>query len=116
MNTQVRVLMSGGFYAACQELLPQFENTTGITVTTALGPSQGDGYDTVGAHLRRGVPADLLTLGQFHKQTRPNACTVMALVECNCSMVWSNWKYVWVAAPKFRHLFNAEWSGRIRFP
>jgi hypothetical protein len=37
MNTQVRLLMSGGFYPACQELLPQFENATGITVSTALG-------------------------------------------------------------------------------
>ena len=64
MNTQVRVLMSGGFYAACQELLPQFENTTGITVTTALGPSQGDGPNTVGAQLRRGVPADLVILSR----------------------------------------------------
>jgi molybdate transport system substrate-binding protein len=64
MNTQVSVLMSGGFYAACQELLPQFENTTGITVTTALGPSQGDGPNTVGAQLRRGVPADLVILSR----------------------------------------------------
>ena len=64
MNTQLRVLMSGGFYAACQELLPQFENTTGIAVTTALGPSQGDGPNTVGAQLRRGVPADLVILSR----------------------------------------------------
>lgn len=64
MKTQVRVLMSGGFYAACQELLPQFESATGIIVTTALGPSQGDGPNTVGAQLRRGVPADLVILSR----------------------------------------------------
>ena len=64
MNTQVRLLMSGGFYPACQELLPQFENATGITVTTAIGPSQGDGPDTVCAQLRRGVPADLVILSR----------------------------------------------------
>jgi ABC-type molybdate transport system substrate-binding protein len=34
---QVRVLISGGFSAAYQELLPQFEKSTGITVTTAPG-------------------------------------------------------------------------------
>ncbi|MGD0304717.1 MAG: substrate-binding domain-containing protein [Candidatus Acidiferrales bacterium] len=56
--------MSGGFYPACQELLPQFENATGITVTTAIGPSQGDGPDTVGAQLRRGVAADLVILSR----------------------------------------------------
>jgi molybdate transport system substrate-binding protein len=64
MKTQVRVLMSGGFYPACQELLPQFEGTTGITVTTVVGPSQGDGPNTVGAQLRRGVPADLVILSR----------------------------------------------------
>ena len=36
---QVRVLISGGFSAAYQELLPQFEKSTGITVTTARGAS-----------------------------------------------------------------------------
>ena len=33
---QVRVLISGGFSAPYQELLPQFEKSTGITVTTAI--------------------------------------------------------------------------------
>ena len=61
---QVRVLMSGGFWAAYQELLPQFENTTGITVTTARGASQGDGPDTIGAQLRQGVPADVVILSR----------------------------------------------------
>ena len=42
---QVRVLISGGFSAPYQELLPQFEKSTGITVTTTRGASQGDGSD-----------------------------------------------------------------------
>lgn len=60
----VRVLMSGGFSAAYRELLPQFENTTGITVTTAGGASQGDGPGAIGAQLRRGVPADLVIMSR----------------------------------------------------
>ena len=56
---QVRVLISGGFSAAYQELLPQFQNTTGITVTTLRGASQGEGPNTIGAQIRRGVPADV---------------------------------------------------------
>jgi molybdate transport system substrate-binding protein len=63
-SVQVRVLMSGGFSAAYQELLPQFENTTGITVTTARGASQGDGPSTIGAQLRRGVPADVVIMSR----------------------------------------------------
>jgi molybdate transport system substrate-binding protein len=55
---QVMVLTSGGFSAAYQELLPQFEKSTGITVTTERGASQGDGPTTIGAQLRSGLPAD----------------------------------------------------------
>jgi molybdate transport system substrate-binding protein len=61
---QIRVLMSGGFSAAYHELLPQFENTTGITVTTATGASQGDGPNTIRAQLRRGVPADMVIMSK----------------------------------------------------
>jgi molybdate transport system substrate-binding protein len=64
MPAQVRVLMSGGFSAAYQELLPQFEKTAGITVTTGTGASQGDGPNTIGAQLRRGVPADVVILSR----------------------------------------------------
>jgi molybdate transport system substrate-binding protein len=61
---QVTVLMSGGFSAAYQELLPQFEKSTGVTVTTMRGASQGDGPTTIGAQLRRGVAADVVILSR----------------------------------------------------
>ena len=61
---QVRVLMSGGFSAAYQELLPEFQKTTGIVVTTARGPSQRNGPDAIGAQLRRGVPADMVIMSK----------------------------------------------------
>ena len=61
---QIRVLISGGFSAAYQELLPQFEKNTGITVTTTRGASQGDGPTTIGAQLRRGQPADVVILSR----------------------------------------------------
>ena len=61
---QVKVLMSGGFSAAYRELLPQFESTTAITVTTVGGASQGDGPWTIGAQLRRGVPADVVIMSR----------------------------------------------------
>lgn len=61
---QVRVLMSGGFSAAYQQLLPEFQSTSGITVTTSRGPSQGDGPNTIGAQLRRGVAADIVIMSR----------------------------------------------------
>ena len=36
---QIKVIMSGGFSAAYQEVLPEFERTAGIKVTTTRGPS-----------------------------------------------------------------------------
>ena len=61
---QVKVIISGGFAAAFQEMLPEFEKSTGITVTMATGPSQGNGPNTIGAQLRRGVPADVVILSR----------------------------------------------------
>lgn len=61
---QVSVLMSGGFAAAYQELLPQFEKSTGSTVTTARGASQGEGPTTIRAQLRRGRPADVVIMSR----------------------------------------------------
>ena len=61
---QVKVITSGGFWAAFQEVLPEFEKSTGITVATARGASQGSGPNTIGAQLRRGVPADVVIMSR----------------------------------------------------
>ena len=61
---QVKVIISGGFSAAYQEVLPEFEKTTGITVTTTRGPSQGNAPNAIGAQLRRGVPADVVIMSR----------------------------------------------------
>jgi molybdate transport system substrate-binding protein len=61
---QVHVIISGGFSAAYREVLPEFEKTTGIKVTTTTGASVGSGPNTIGAQLRRGVPADVIILSR----------------------------------------------------
>jgi molybdate transport system substrate-binding protein len=61
---QLNVIMSGGFAAAYQEILPEFEKSTGVTVTTARGQSQGNGPNAIGAQLRRGVPADVVIMSK----------------------------------------------------
>jgi molybdate transport system substrate-binding protein len=61
---QVKVIMSGGFSAAFEELQPELTKSTGITVTTARGQSQGTGPNTIGAQLRRGVPADVVIMSR----------------------------------------------------
>jgi molybdate transport system substrate-binding protein len=63
-SAQVNVIMSGGFAAAYQEVLPNFEQATGIKVITGRGASQGDGPNTIRAQLRRGVPADVVILSR----------------------------------------------------
>src|SRR5215471_16949273 len=61
---QVKVITSGGFSAALQELAPEFEKTTGVTVTIARGASQGSGPNTISAQLRRGVTADVVIMSR----------------------------------------------------
>ena len=61
---QVKVIISGGFSAAYRELLPEFERTAGITVTTTSGGLVGSGPNTIGGQLRRGVPADVVILAR----------------------------------------------------
>jgi molybdate transport system substrate-binding protein len=57
---QMKVLISGGFSGAYEKLLPEFEQESGIKVTTGSGASQGDGPQTIGAQLARG---DLAQVG-----------------------------------------------------
>ena len=61
---QIKVLMSLGFSAAYRELLPEFERTTGIIVTTASGQSVGNNPNAISAQLRRGVSADVVILSR----------------------------------------------------
>ena len=58
------VLISGGFSAAYEELLPAFKRASGINVSTGSGASQGTGPQTIAAQLARGVPADVVILSR----------------------------------------------------
>jgi molybdate transport system substrate-binding protein len=61
---QLKVITSGGFAAPLQAILPDFQQSTGITVITARGQSQGSTPTAIGAQLRRGVPADVVILSR----------------------------------------------------
>jgi molybdate transport system substrate-binding protein len=63
-GSTVNVLISGGFGGAYEELLPEFEQTSGIKVTTGSGASQGTGPHTIAAQLARGVAADVVILSR----------------------------------------------------
>lgn len=63
-SAQLRVLISGGFSGPYEQLVPQFERTAGIEVTTGSGSSQGTGSQTIAAQLARGVPADVVILSR----------------------------------------------------
>src|SRR4029077_19446499 len=63
-QAQLKVIMSGGFSGAYSQAVPEFERTTGITVSTGSGASQGTGQQTIAAQLQRGVPADVVILSR----------------------------------------------------
>ena len=62
--TQVTVIISGGFSGPYRQLLPAFESSSGISVTTLSGASQGKGPETIGAQLARGLAADVVILSR----------------------------------------------------
>ena len=63
-GAELNVLMSGGFGGAYEKLLPEFERTSGVKVTTRSGASQGSGPQTIAARLAAGVPADVVILSR----------------------------------------------------
>jgi molybdate transport system substrate-binding protein len=64
VTAQVKVIISGGFSGPYEKVLPQFERTTGIKVTTGSGSSQGTGPQTIGAQLASGATFDVVILSR----------------------------------------------------
>ncbi len=60
----MQVIISGGFSGPYEQLLPEFERTTGIKVVTGSGSSQGSGPLTIKAQLARGVHTDVVILSR----------------------------------------------------
>ncbi len=61
---QLEVMISGGFQGPYTAMLPGFQKTTGIAVTTKSGASQGSGPKTIKAQLANGVTADVVIMSR----------------------------------------------------
>jgi molybdate transport system substrate-binding protein len=61
---ELKVLISGGFSGPYEQLVPQFEQTSGVRLVTGSGSSQGSGPQTIKAQLAREVPADVVILSR----------------------------------------------------
>lgn len=61
---QLEVIISGGFSGPYNQMLPGFEQKTGIKVVTKSGASQGSGPKTIKAQLNAGVTADVVILSR----------------------------------------------------
>lgn len=58
----VRVMISGGFSAAYDEIVPLYEKASGNRVITARGPSMGETPQAIPNRLKRGEVADVLIM------------------------------------------------------
>src|ERR687887_2549790 len=63
-SAQLKVIISGGFSGPYERVLPEFERTTGIKVTTGSGSSQGTGPQTIAAQLASGATFDVVILSR----------------------------------------------------
>jgi molybdate transport system substrate-binding protein len=59
---EIHVMLSGGFAAAYDELVPAYEKASGNTVVTERGPSMGDTPQAIPNRLARGEPADVVIM------------------------------------------------------
>jgi molybdate transport system substrate-binding protein len=59
---EIKVMISGGFSAALERLVPQFERTTGHTVMTIFGASMGNTPEAIPSRLQRGEPGDVVIM------------------------------------------------------
>lgn len=62
VGPELRVMLSSGFAAAYLELVPAFEEATGVRVVTTRAGSTGTGPNTIPGRLARGEEADLVIL------------------------------------------------------
>lgn len=58
----IHVMISGGFSAAFDELVPVYEKASGNHVVTERGPSMGETPQAIPNRLARGEPADLVVM------------------------------------------------------
>jgi molybdate transport system substrate-binding protein len=86
-TAQIKVLMSGGFSGAYEQLLPEFERTSGIKVTTGSGASQGTGPQTIGTMLASGVTADVVILSREGLEDLVAAKRIAAGTDVNLARV-----------------------------
>ncbi|MBV8851564.1 MAG: substrate-binding domain-containing protein [Methylobacteriaceae bacterium] len=61
---KLSVMISGGFSLAYHDVLPEFERSTGIAVTTLSGASQGTGPKTIKSQLANDVEVDVVILSK----------------------------------------------------
>src|ERR1700757_1920303 len=59
---EVKVMISGGFSEAYNNVVPEFERVTRNTVTTVRGPSMGATPQAIPNRLQRGEPADVVIM------------------------------------------------------
>jgi len=58
----LKVMISGGFRAAYEELVPEFERKTGYTIVTSYGASMGNAPNAIPNRLQSGEAADVVIL------------------------------------------------------
>jgi molybdate transport system substrate-binding protein len=57
---EIKVMISGGYAPAYEDLVPQFQKATGHTVVTAYGPSMGDTPQAIPNRIARGEAVDVI--------------------------------------------------------
>jgi molybdate transport system substrate-binding protein len=83
----IKVFISGGFNAAYEKLVPEFEKATGHKVTTERGPSMGETPQAIPNRLARGESADVVIMVGYALGNLINKGQVVA--DSRVDLAWS---------------------------
>lgn len=91
LAAEVKVMISGGFSAAYEELGHQWERETGNTLTTIKGPSMGTTPQAIPNRIDRGEPVDVViivgdALGELVKRGKVVPASRIDLVRSSIAM------------------------------
>ena len=93
LATDLKIMISAGFYGVYEQMVPAFEQQTGYKLITTRGPSIGDSPEAIPTRLASGQQADVIILDGESAENlakrgfvRPESITILAFSQIGAAV------------------------------